>query len=191
MKSILAIILFLCCFISLFSQENTNKDSLVFASPEKEIILYKIWIIYDWPKAVKGVLYDIKDSSVIISNTYKKLDYVNGNLNLSEYNYKNIDKIKIQREYSVGRAILIGTIVAIPIGAIIAYNTSKNNDSDSFLTLTREQSAVLGGLEFGALGAALGTIYGSFKINIPINRNEENFRNNKNKIKKYTILNRY
>jgi len=180
MKKLTVILIFFCCFYSLFAQKNTTEDSLITTLPEKKIILYKIWIIYDWPKTLKGTLYDINDSSIIISNSYKKLDYVTGNLNLSEINYKKIDQIKIKREYGFGRTILFSALSGLILGATIGSIENNSNIFDL-------PPYLFTGVLCGFAGAGLGTAFGNIKISIPINRSEENFKKNKDKLKKYTI----
>jgi len=190
MKKLTVILIFFCCFYSLFAQKNTTEDSLITTLPEKKIILYKIWIIYDWPKTLKGTLYDINDSSIIISNSYNKLDYVTGNLNLSEINYKNIDLLKIQREHSVRRAIFLGTLSGFIVGAIIGSGIEDNIEDDNdfkIINTSKGQNTIITGILCGFAGAGLGSVFGNIKIKIPIKGSEENFRNNKTRLKKYTI----
>ena len=61
--------------------------------------LYKAWLkLNKEPSRQKGVLYEIQDSLVVLSNAINIPDYIDGNFNVSQFKVSSIEKIKIRRK---------------------------------------------------------------------------------------------
>lgn len=190
MKKFTFIAVVLCLFYSLSGQEDSSK--LQSTKKDKKLKIYKTWISFNnEPKVMHGalgVLYEINDSSIMISNSLVKKDYSSGNFRLSDISYKNIDYIKLRAKNNVGKGALIGTISGLIIGGILGFGSGDDNPEGLF-AMTAGEKAVLAGTGLAICGAAIGALCGLIQIKIPINGNLENFNRNKNKLIKFTIHN--
>ena len=189
MKKFIVTAVVLCFFYSLSGQEDSSR--LQKTEKEKKFKIYKTWISFNkepkvWNGAL-GVLYEINDSSIIVSNSLVKKDYSTGNFKLSKINYNNIDYVKLRAKNNVGKGALIGTISGLLIGGFLGYVSGDDNPEGLF-AMTAGDKAVVAGVGLAICGAAIGALCGLIQIKIPINGNLENFNRNKNKLKKYTIL---
>lgn len=162
-------IVFFCIYLN--AQEKTKQKNKI----------YETWISLDnKPNTLKGVLYEINDSSIFVSNSKLKKDYSTGNFKVSEIYYNRIDVMKTRRKYSIEKGTLIGEVAGL---AILIAATSGEGFSP------RELAFI--GLPFAAIGAGIGALAGSIKVIIPINNSFENFNKNKNKLQKYSYVQEY
>ncbi len=185
MKKFTITAILLCFFYSLPAQEDMTKQYLSMDTG-KRIIIYKARIsLNNGEHALKGVLYDVNDSSVLVSSSLFKKDYSTGKFELSKINFRNIDLVKIHKKNSVGIGILIGAVAGFLVGGVIGY--SQGDDPPGLFSLSAEDKAKTGGFLMAVGGAGLGALFGSIQIKIPINGSKENFNNNKSRLKKYTI----
>ena len=147
MLKILTTSVFMCCFYSLTAQEDSIPN-LNFNTHE-EIRIYKTMIFLNNNKRViHGILYEVDDSSILISNSLIKEDYLNGRFQLAEINYNNIDHLQIKNTPIIRRSVLIGTITGFVIGAIYWYN--QGDGAGGFEYFSAESMAILGGIPLGA-----------------------------------------
>jgi hypothetical protein len=172
MKKIALIVLLVICDLhSTTAQENSKQKSINFQT----------WIhLYNQQKPLRGVLYEIKDSSIWISNSMVKADYLTSNFKVSNIEYKNIGYVYLRNRYSVVIGTVIGTAVGIA-GAFGIAGSIANKDELAGAML-------LFGSPFIALGTGIGALIGSFRIHIPINGSFETFKQNESRLKRYSYL---
>jgi hypothetical protein len=177
----------LCLFYSLSGQEDSAR--LRITEKDKKLKIYKTWIsLNNEPKVFKGALYEINDSSIMVSNSFVKKDYSTGNFTLSKINYNDIENVKLRAKNNVGKGALIGTISGLLIGGLIGYLEGDDPPEDWF-AMTAGDKAVTAGVGMAACGAAIGALCGLIQIKIPINGNLGNYNRNKNRLNQYTIHN--
>jgi len=84
MKTInLVALMALCCLNSLCAQE-----------PEENMKMYRIWIsLISAPFNVEGVLYEVINSSILVSNSFAIPDYPSNKLEVTNLNISNIQEI--------------------------------------------------------------------------------------------------
>ncbi|MGA1977655.1 MAG: hypothetical protein ABSG89_07335 [Bacteroidales bacterium] len=148
-------------------------------------------ILYGQPKRT-GVLYQIKDSSIIVANYLNKRDFLSGKHQTTEIDYKNIGTVETRRKNSVIRGALSGLIIGSLAGVIIGYSSGSDHPtpgSFDFFVLSASDKATIGGIFSGLTGIAIGTLVGTIRIRIPINRSIDNFNKNKERLKKYSYIN--
>jgi hypothetical protein len=135
----------------------------------------------------RGVLYRVKDSSVVVSDSRYRRDYLTGNLSFTETAFNKISLIQLRRNNSVKRGALIGGIAGFVTGiagtAIVIKQSG--DDFEGFGSLI---AGYIGSM-MGAAGALIGLVAGSVKISIPINRSQDSFVNSKPKLQFYSYLN--
>jgi hypothetical protein len=106
-----------------FPSLQAQKDSLVLNK------FYRTWIVPEQGrKTISGVLYEIGDSSVLVSNSPRRQDYYNTNFFVNELDVKNIKEIKVRRQ-GKGFAILAGAISGMVVGGFISSAYSEHLES--------------------------------------------------------------
>jgi hypothetical protein len=180
MKMPVIVILFLLCIpISLSAQ----KDVI------KKYRIYRTWIaLYDNPHKVKGVLYEIKDSSIVISNSLNKEDNFTDKFSLTELNIRNIDEVETRREGGILRNALIGIAGGFTIGGIIGFASGDDDPDKKKIPFTAKEKALIFGIDFAFIGGISAGLVGSARIEIPINGSFKTFNENKNRLKKYSVI---
>jgi hypothetical protein len=158
------------------AQEISNKNPKLFES----------WILFrDHPGRLKGLLYEIKDSSVIYADTKSRLDIQAGNFRQKIISAKNIDVLKIRRVGSIKRGAWIGGSM-LGLGFLIV-GISNKEDLGEFASLIIPEVTIIG----AAAGAGAGAVVGSFRDIILLKGSLENFNSNRSRLQGYSYLNEY
>lgn len=162
MKTLLAIVI-VCC--GLMKQPAWGQ------SKEKNRV-YRVWVVTEDPKnMVKGYVYDLKDSSIVISNiALNEQGYIP---NFMEVKIDEIEHLRFRRKNSVGSGILLGVSAGILVGTVVG--ALDNTFFSPFTT-------ALGG---GYLGILPGALKGTFKTGISINCKQSNYK--KEELLKYQL----
>jgi hypothetical protein len=186
MKIFTLTVLLLSYFACLSAQEDSAKVRSL--KDGNRFRIYKTWIsVNNDSKIFKGVLYKIKDSSILVSNSIMKKDYIKGKYDISKINYNRIDIVKANRKNSVGRGILIGAVTGFAIGGLTGMLSGDDNPDEIYFSSTAEEKAKEDAIILSILGGSIGAIVGNVKVKIPIKGNMEDFNRHKKKLKKYTI----
>lgn len=150
-----------CTLTMLFLQTVKSQDSLKLVNSKDTIMkpsFYKVYVYQPHLRGVKGYLVTIEDSSIFISQNKMPLSFANVNLAYSEkFDYKSIQKIRLNKPKVLGSSILIGAVVGIIAGALIGY---ASGDDSGWFALTAADKAFVGGLIGGGAGTLVGTIIG-------------------------------
>ena len=174
-----------CLIIFCFSNSIKAQSPLLLTKPPSKTQVMTI----EKPDTLTGALYLLKDSSIIVSNSFFKEDYFKGNYELTELYVDDINLISLKGKRS--GSILAGIIIGAGLGTIIAAVSNAATPPPSttgFISLDFSGLAYAFFVPVGAaLGGATGAIIGGAKINIPINGSMENYNNQKKKLGKYTI----
>jgi hypothetical protein len=176
MKSINVIALIaLSCLNSLSAQEPTQK-----------IKIYRTWVsLNSEPFKIKGVLYELKDSSIVVSSSLVIQDYRDLKLDVKDLNIHYIETIKIRRHNSIRRGALIGVATGFVLGGIIGSSLEEPCKPGE-LCFPYYASGVYGSIGMAG-GAAIGAVIGSFKLTIPINGSINSYNRHENKLREYSI----
>ncbi len=181
--NVIAFIAF-CCLNSLSAQDPTPK-----------IKIYRTWItLNSEPFKMEGVLYELKDSSILVSSSVVMQDYSLDKLEVADLHITNIEIIKTRINSSVGDGALIGVITGFAVGGLIGL--TKGGDSPCapadwfcyFQFSTAFEKAIFYGAGLAVVGAGIGASVGSIKVTIPINANINNYNRHKNKLRKYAYM---
>jgi|WetSurMetagenome_2_1015567.scaffolds.fasta_scaffold00935_15 hypothetical protein len=148
--------------------------------------LFESWILFrDRPGELKGLLYEIKDSSVILAGTKSRMDIQTGKFRQTIIPAGNINVLKIRREGSIKRGAWIGGSV-LGIGFLIIGISEKENIGE-FASLVIPELTVLGAVA----GAGVGAVAGSFRDIISIKGSLEKFNSNRSRLQQYSYLSEY
>ena len=175
------VLIVLCCLNSLNAQDTIQM-----------IKIYRTWVSLNRePFKIKGVLYEIKDSSILVSSSVVIQDYSTNRFKIVKLNINNIETIKTRRKNSIGKGVLIGAVSGFVVGGLIGLIDGDDppcpTDSWFCMRFTAEEKALMAGVPLAVGGAVIGALIGSIKVKIPINGSINNYNRNKNKLKKYSI----
>lgn len=137
---------------------------------------------------LEGVLYKIKDSTILVANSFKKNDYVSGNFELVNFKYKEIENINIKKKGSVIKGILLGTLAGIFVG--FTLGNLMGDDPPGLFSYSGTQKGLIFSSLLAIPGAVAGGLIGNIGISILIHGNIDSYKRNKNKMKKYALINR-
>jgi hypothetical protein len=153
---------------------------------------YKTWIKLvngseiklKWGSEIKGILYQINDSSLSFSKLLKFTDHTRGLSEPININFENIHVIKIRSQKKIGKGIAIGATTGFILGGLVGYlGQAKRTTPEEVAVQTLGLGAFV-----GTCGALIGGLAGSIKIRIPINGNIDKFNDNKSRLKKYSYV---
>jgi hypothetical protein len=172
---LLLVMLVVLSFLSATAQDNISH----------KFKIYETWInLRNQPMGARGVLYEVKDSSVLISSSIFKTDYQSGRFKVSEINYADIDHVSVRRKNSILTGTLIGT--AIGLAGAIGIANGISRDKNEFAGVM-----VIFGTPIIAAGAGIGALAGTLKIRIPIKGSFENFKINEKRLERFSYQHEY
>ncbi|MFH1296583.1 MAG: fibrobacter succinogenes major paralogous domain-containing protein [Bacteroidota bacterium] len=180
MKTFVLVPIFILCVIQT-SQAQTDSVAL-----NK---FYHTWII---PKpglrGMSGILFEVKDSSVMVSDSPWKNDYYTGDYDVSEFDIKNIDVIKVRRQ-GKGFALLVGGVSGLVVGGVVSAVYSKNlaeNIHPVRFLFGGFLLPVIPIMVSTGIGLGVGAIF-SAKTKIPIKGSQKEYERNKTKLEQYAL----
>ena len=171
----------LCCINSLNAQDTIQKNKI-----------YRTWVsLNSEPFKIKGVLYEIKDSSILVSNSVLIKDYSTDRFRVANLYINEIETIKIRRNNNIGKGVLIGAITGFAVGGLIGLMSGDDPPCPSgswfCFRFSAEEKALMAGVPLAVSGAGIGALFGSIKVKIPINGSINSYNRNKNKLREYSI----
>ena len=180
MKTTVTIAIFILC---LWQPSQAQKDSLVLNK------FYHTWIIPEkGERGISGILYEIKDSSVLVSNSPWRENYTNGNFDVTKIDIRHIREIRVRRQ-GAGFSILVGGLSGMIVGGIISavyidhLKETMNPIGFAF------GGAILGVLPFivsTGIGFGVGGMV-SPKLKIPIGGSQDKYDRKKIKLNEYAL----
>jgi hypothetical protein len=136
---------------------------------------YKSWVrLHDTPGFEQGILLEVGDSSIFVS---KQLFHPQ----ITEYHFRNIDLIKIQRDKSIRRGMIKGSAIGFGGGIIISSSILGGP------TILAAPLAIVMGLTTAIVGTGFGALAGTIKDRITINSDFENFEKYKANLMDYSF----
>ena len=137
--------------------------------------MYRTWVRKTDKTKVSGVLYDVEDNKLLISDSFEPKAYDLQLFYLKEVYPHEIEKINVRSKGKVGRGFLFGFLTGATIGLV-----------------SREQAFVTQGTKAIVYGAGLGLIgagFSTISISIPINGNVDQYKANQVRLKHYSYRN--
>jgi len=144
---------------------------------------YNIWVyLRDNPnQGLKGTLYEVKDSAILIVYPLTLQNYVTGKVDTSQIQFNRIDRIKIRRQYAILRGGIEGLIAGYAGGFLIVYSMAEGAEFAGLMAFyTAFPVALLGG------GVGLGL--GSVKDRIHIKGDANNFERYRSLLQEYSYI---
>ena len=180
---------FILLFLFCNSYTLHAQDTLV----SKHINPHFWYTIDSEPFKLKGALYEVWDSALVVSTSMKIDDYYTRNYETIPLNVNDIVKIKVRNNNNILLGMVAGGIAGIVIGAISGYAEGDDPPCDEFMchSFSAEYKALEYGFRGLALGAGAGALIGSFKLEISIHGDIVNFEKYRARLEKKSIKNRY
>jgi hypothetical protein len=185
MKRIIPILLVFLCISIISTAQHESK-------------IYKTWITVGGGGKMRGTLYQTKDSSIVIANSFNRLVLQSGNFDLSTVDFKNIYLIETREDNVVSKELWKGALAGFLMGAVAGIISGFASGDDvcegtfCIFSFRAEQKALMEGRVFGIIGLPVGAgvkaiiTSSSLKITIPITGNYERFNENKERLKQYS-----
>jgi hypothetical protein len=140
-------------------------------------------------KTIHGILFDVRDSSLLITNTVQKKNLYRGSYSIMEFDAGDIGKLILQRNGTryTGVAIgLTGLAVGLTIGTIVANHQGEAHGTGE--SLSRGLTVMSITLVGTGVGILIGIIVDhNAKKRIPIEGSREPFERNKERLKTYSL----
>ncbi len=161
-------------------------DTLILDEKEK-IKIYKTWVTLNTSGDLfKGVLYEVNDSSITLSNSYAIIDYVENSFKTMTFQVSNIKRIKTRKRKFAVRGIWIGAVAGFGAAMIWGYTSHGGGLSPSDATLEGLSWAI----PTAAIGAGVGAMIESLvrlRIPITIHGNLDKYNSHKKKLKRRSL----
>ena len=161
---------------------------------------YQAWIsTYEASRAITGGLYEIRDSSIMLSNRNFSRNGSPGKVDMTKLDVRSIDVIKVRKNGSIGKGVLYGAISGLvaggALGILYAASVKKSdagaNDLEKSFNSAASSMAIAGtsiliGIGCIGTGIGVGALIGSAKITIPINGSRKQFDQNRSILDGYS-----
>jgi hypothetical protein len=178
-----------------------NRDQVLFSAKDARLVQmdepgtensvrvgkYKCWTYVDsvgTRRKQRGYIQSVADSGINFTVSGKRNSFVIREESKMYINAVAIDKLKIRREGAVGRGMLIGAGVGFVVGGLLGYAYIPNYGI--FITPPRGENALAGACIWAIPGSIIGALAGTFRVTIPIHKNQELYKSQKGWISSYT-----
>ena len=132
--------------------------------------LHETWVsISIEPGRLNGILFEVKDSSILISDARIRNQYLSGNFNLTEIDFRNLDYLYIRNQNSRKNGVLIGGGITAVLSIVAIHATFKDVPD------VRNIFLLVGVPSMAITGAGIGYLVGLIPARFPIQGSFENF----------------
>jgi hypothetical protein len=149
---------------------------------------YRIWVkpIKRAPN-IDGILYEIRDSSILISAVSAQSSYNSATFAGSEVWSKDIKQIDLRKKGVHGTAVLIGGVAGAVIGVIVGLLSGSSQGSSDMDKEFSKGAMVVFPLLCAGVGAGIGGMVGGAKLKIPIHGSQAELERNRYRLEGYSL----
>ena len=144
--------------------------------------LYRIWVKQTNSNVrIKGLLYDIKDSALLVTPKMSRESLAMGNFQSFEIKYDHINYVKLRKKGNPGKWFGLGFLAGFTTGVIrgfIAGDDPPCNQTYYYIgsygiksacnSRSGMDKAMSYGISYALLGGIVGSVIGAFKLKIPL-----------------------
>jgi len=185
-------VLIIMSFI-LFSTSILSQESLILKKP-----IWETKVVLSSDTAIEhAAIFELKDSSIVISSATLKKDYLIGNYSIQKLYIPQIRMIQSKRRRGLLHGMVIGTGFGLLTGCLFAtmvrddrpciQDGSLRNYFCEATWTSAEDKVGPTVLIPTVLGMLAGGLFGSISFTIPIDGSIEKYNRNKKKLAKYSI----
>jgi len=157
----------------------------------KKIKFYQTWIYqHKDTLLMKGFLYELKDSSIVVLNKFIESNHEIKLDNLTEIPIKKIELIKTRNKKGISTGTVAGIFCGLGLGLIagaLIYEPA-NSDSEPLDRLDKGAKVVVTGIASALVGGVIGAVLGSSKYRYEINKNWNDYMLNGKSMLNKSIL---
>lgn len=188
MKTLLIYSIFLFCSqCILYAQDSISTKRV---NPQFWVSVYSNPNLDSSTTKIVSKLYEVKDSSIVISKSSKLSDYYTGKFDVVQFNFNQIKSISYRNRNNIFIGILAGGLSGFLVGALIGQG-EEDDDPSEILPLTAEEKAT-GDMILGtAIGIGVGSLASFMNVSIPIKGRYYNYAKNKTLLEKKSVKSKY
>lgn len=150
--------------------------------------IYRTWVsLNSEPFEIEGVLFKIKDTSILVSNSVVIKDYSQNKFEVVNLFVTDIETIKTRGKNNIRKGFLIGAISGFVMGGTLGLAQGDEPRGDTWFGISAEMRAISYGVTGALVGSLIGAYVGSAKVVIPINGNINNYNRNKDELREYSL----
>lgn len=167
----------ICCLNPLSAQDTIQMNKI-----------YRTWVsLNSEPFEIEGVLFKIKDTSILVSNSVVIKDYSQNKFEVVNLFVTDIKTIKTRGKNNIRKGFLIGAISGFVMGGTLGLAQGDEPRGDTWFGISAEMRAISYGVTGALVGSLIGAYVGSAKVVIPINGNINNYNRNKDELREYSL----
>jgi hypothetical protein len=136
---------------------------------------------------ISGVLYETRDSSVVVSTRSIQSSEIPGTGSAADVWSKDIKQIDLRKKGTEGTSVLIGGIAGLVTGLIIGILSAKPGSGSDPSQHFETGKMIVFPLLFAGIGAGIGGTVGGAKIKIPIKGSQAEFERNRYRLEGYSV----
>lgn len=172
-RTLSILLMIICCTNPLSAQSQLTKSNI-----------YKAWVRLEGAdRPISGALFAARDSAIHISGSFNPSFYSShphpDSILTRKIPVNTIHHIKLRSSNAMGKGAAIGAACGFLLGMLagLAMGDDPPCSSGTFICIrfTAAQKGLMLGLPLAVVGTGLGIAFGSIKINISINLNQQNY----------------
>lgn len=148
----------------------------------------RVWVtpVNSGGRSLICTLYNVGDTSLVISSSRARADYLTGNYSTTTLIYSDISLIQLRSATRKTKGVLLGALAGATAGVLMGLIEGDDPRSQEWFKMKAEDKARLYGTTFGLLGGCAGFALGSLKISFPIEGSRANYLQYRKRLQRYT-----
>ena len=144
---------------------------------------YRAWVTaIQRHQSVNGILYEVRDSSIVITQSTDIRDYLNRTFDSEEIPVKMIRAIDVRKKGAQGTGILVGGLTGLVFGLVIGLVTEAPGDVNELDQKFNVGKMIFIPLLGAGVGVGIGSAIGGTKMRLKIKGNQMQFNLDKQKL---------
>ena len=153
--------------------------------------IYKVWLSpMDYGSEKIGVLFQNKESSIVLSNSTKRENYLNDQYTTTAYYIDNIEALQLRKVNNKKKGTLIGLAAGALIGAMMANMIMQSEPVGPTMygpNSSYKAGAIITAVLVAGAGTGIGAGVGGIRITIPINGDKKTYQEQRERLNKYAL----
>lgn len=188
MRDFLALLIFVLYGINVVNAQDSLSNNKV--NPQFWFTVYSNPGLDSSTTKIVSKLYEVKDSSVVISKSSKLAEYYKGNFEVMQLNYNQIKSISYRNSHNIFIGMLVGGLSGLLAGAIIGQG-EEDDDPSGMFSQTAAEKANNDMVVCTGIGIGIGALASFMNVSIPIKGRYINYAKNKTLLEKKSVKSKY
>jgi hypothetical protein len=151
---------------------------------------YSTWVVpVKRGPTIRGLLYEVKDSSVVITNSTLKRDHDAGKFTAEEVWAKDIKAIHLRKKGAQGTAILVGGLSGALVGILVGIASNSHGGPEELENEYDKGKMIVFPLLFTGIGVGIGGMLGGIKKQLPLKGSQAQFNLSRKEMEDRSIKN--